>query len=147
MEKQQVEPQMRQPGGNEQGRKLGQMRFLPYWKKCFENASSTGGIKVDFQHFPLIFASLNGSVSIWYICKAYLCGRGWQPRFASVIFFFFFFSCSIDLCTKGQSTQEFLLINLRYKKNAVVKRQLLGYLNFSSFSLYSPLSCLLLSLH
>lgn len=35
MEKQQVEPQMRQPEGNKQNRKLGQMRFVPCWNKCF----------------------------------------------------------------------------------------------------------------
>lgn len=64
MEKQQVEPQMRQPGGNKQGRKLGQMRFLPCWKKFFENASSSGGTKVGFQHFPSIFVSLNRSESV-----------------------------------------------------------------------------------
>jgi len=88
MEKQQVKPQMRQPGGNKQGRKLGQMRFLPCWKKCFENVSSSGGIEVGFQHFPLIFTSLNRSqsTSIRYINRAYFCGKGEHLRFTSVLF-------------------------------------------------------------
>lgn len=147
MEKQQVEPQMRQPGGNKQGRKLGQMRFLPSWKKCFENASSSRGIKVSFQHFPLIFTSLNRSesISIWYVYRAYFCGKGECLRFTSILFS----AAALETSLKeARAPMRFWWLTWDLTTRMLLRKvNCLGYLNFFSFSLYSPPSHLLLSLH